>query len=215
MAAMLCFTLFLFLGLGKVSEPGAAPVERLISQLGDPVFRQRKQASLALIAVGEAALPAVRRAAARSADVEIRHRAGQLIPVLEAARAAADTKRSQGTWSVVFLKLDGEAINGGPWLDKARVIIHGEHIEFQNLLPNDDYLTDGSFALDVHQEPAAIDLTFLFRDDRHPECMCGIYEFHKGTLKLCLGGRPLVRPRTFESRKDSRALLLTLKRRGP
>jgi uncharacterized protein (TIGR03067 family) len=217
---MLCFAFSLLLGLTDVLKPGAAQIDQLVAQLGDPVFRRRKQASLALAVVGEVALPAVRRAAATSADPEIRHRAGQLIPGLEAARAAADMKRLQGTWTVLSLTFNGEQVADGPWLANARVIFHGEQVTLKQLLPDEvGLLPDGSFALDVHQEPPAIDLIVAVESSHQRYTryqLLGIYGFDNRTLKLCLFAetRP-GRPTAFESRKGGKTLLMTLKPREP
>ena len=66
-----------------VAAPDDAGIARLVKQLGDDDFDQREAASKALTKVGEPALEVLRKAAASSGDVEVRHRAGQLIEAIE------------------------------------------------------------------------------------------------------------------------------------
>src|SRR3954465_6821070 len=62
-------------------EPGA--VGRLIRLLGSDRFGEREAADRSLEALGEAALPDLRRAAHASADLEVRRRAGRLVGAIE------------------------------------------------------------------------------------------------------------------------------------
>jgi hypothetical protein len=74
------------LAAAAVPSPGAGPdadVRRLITQMGNDSFPERENASRALDALGEAALPALRRALTHE-DVEIRLRAGRLVEAIEA-----------------------------------------------------------------------------------------------------------------------------------
>jgi hypothetical protein len=57
----------------------AGRIADLIRQLGDDDFERREAASEKLAAIGEPALPALRKAASTSADLEIRRRAQALI----------------------------------------------------------------------------------------------------------------------------------------
>jgi hypothetical protein len=63
-------------------------VQRLIRQLGSRKYAEREVAARKLAAVGESALPALRRAA-RTADLEIRRRAEQLVHQIEVEAEAA------------------------------------------------------------------------------------------------------------------------------
>lgn len=76
--------------VGAVWAQGDAPpatdaehIARLIGQLGSPVFDQRKAATKELERIGQPALGALRTAAARHKDAEVRRRAGRLVEVLE------------------------------------------------------------------------------------------------------------------------------------
>jgi hypothetical protein len=62
--------------------PGGSEIRRLIGQLGSGNFSEREDASAALDAAGEAALPGL-RAAAESEDAEVRRRAGELVQRIE------------------------------------------------------------------------------------------------------------------------------------
>jgi WD40 repeat protein len=70
----------------KTDAPAKVPaeVERLIKQLGNDAFEEREAASKALAAMGEAARPALLKAATGSDDAEIRRRAEQLVEALDA-----------------------------------------------------------------------------------------------------------------------------------
>jgi hypothetical protein len=63
-------------------SPGAADLRRLIEQLGSASFNEREEASAALDAAGEPALPGL-RIAAESEDAEVRRRAGDLVRKIE------------------------------------------------------------------------------------------------------------------------------------
>jgi hypothetical protein len=74
-----------FLLLGACFGPGAEEMnsaDRLVAQLGSDNFQEREQAGEALEALGEAALPALRRAL-RHPDPEVRRHAGELAQRLE------------------------------------------------------------------------------------------------------------------------------------
>jgi len=70
-------------GTQAVGEPAeGARIARLISELASPRFAERRQASRDLDAIGEPALAALRKAMSH-ADMEICHRAGQLVAAIE------------------------------------------------------------------------------------------------------------------------------------
>src|SRR5262249_32601302 len=75
-------------GVPKGEQKPAAPpdvkeIERLLQQLGSPMFTEREAAAKALAAAGEPALEPLRRAAATSPDAEIRRRAEDLVRAIE------------------------------------------------------------------------------------------------------------------------------------
>src|SRR5262245_48192159 len=70
-------------GEGSPKAEGNAKVSRLIQQLGNDSFAEREAATRALEAIGEPAYEAIRIAAEKDPDVEIRHRAQRLVHTLE------------------------------------------------------------------------------------------------------------------------------------
>jgi len=68
-------------------------IAQLIRQLGAATFADREKATQALAAIGEAALPALKEAAAKSQDPEVRRRASDLVRVIEARLAAEKLRR--------------------------------------------------------------------------------------------------------------------------
>src|SRR5438552_1961107 len=65
------------------ARPDAAQIERRVQQLGSPKFAEREAATKALEGIGEPALDALRKAAAKGEDPEVRSRAKQLIKIIE------------------------------------------------------------------------------------------------------------------------------------
>jgi formylglycine-generating enzyme required for sulfatase activity len=94
------------------AETEAERIDRLIRQLGSDSFAQREAAGKALEAIGTPALAALRQAAAGSADIEVRRRAGRLVEeVRRRSRPAAldctakdgaspaEVRRAQEAWA--------------------------------------------------------------------------------------------------------------------
>lgn len=65
------------------AHPGDDEVRRLVEQLGDESFALREEATRGLVALGERALPALRKAATDK-DPEVQRRATKLLKPLEA-----------------------------------------------------------------------------------------------------------------------------------
>jgi carboxyl-terminal processing protease len=65
------------------ADADAERVTRLINQLASPKFAERRAATDALDAIGEPAIPALRKAAASTDDLEIRRRSGELVVRIE------------------------------------------------------------------------------------------------------------------------------------
>src|SRR2546423_1670887 len=83
-------------------EPAADRVARLVKQLGHREFAKREAASKELDAIGEPALPALRKAAS-GGDPEVRRRAERILQTVtgrsRAAAARKELARWQGEWS--------------------------------------------------------------------------------------------------------------------
>src|SRR5262245_5772989 len=74
----------LLVALSAWADPSQAEeIARLIRQLGSERFEEREAATRRLDALGEAALPALRRAAGGDEDIEIRRRAAALVRPIE------------------------------------------------------------------------------------------------------------------------------------
>jgi hypothetical protein len=78
-AALVGVAVMLALAPVGAGSPADADVERLVRQLGSDKFKEREAAASALTKVGKPALPALRKAAADSADEEVRARAARLV----------------------------------------------------------------------------------------------------------------------------------------
>jgi hypothetical protein len=81
----------LFLGharAGEALEKHGKAIDALIEQLGDDSFHRRQAAHAQLAKLGERARAALEQAAARHKDLEIRHRAVELLVPLFASRVA-------------------------------------------------------------------------------------------------------------------------------
>jgi hypothetical protein len=81
-ALLLGLGLVLLAGPGPAAPAEAARINRLIEQMGSGDFDEREKAGTALDAIGEPALPALRKAA-QGEDVEVRKRAGELVQKIE------------------------------------------------------------------------------------------------------------------------------------
>jgi hypothetical protein len=86
-ATMYAFAVCMLLGFADAPKPDSARVERLIAQLGSPLFQERQAATKSLEGIGPSTLNALRRAAAESRDAEVSLRAKRLVRVLEQSPA--------------------------------------------------------------------------------------------------------------------------------
>jgi uncharacterized protein (TIGR03067 family) len=92
------------------SGADAERVARLIKQLGDDQFRKREAASKELIAIGEPALGALRKAATSHDAPEVRSRAEQVIRAITGRAARADEERLEGAWVGVSHEENGTEV---------------------------------------------------------------------------------------------------------
>src|SRR5262245_25080520 len=103
------------IGLGIVGADGSKEAEQiagLVRQLGHKEFAKREAASKELDAIGEPALPALRKAIS-DPDAEIRQRAEKLVVSItgrvRAAAARKELEKLQGTWYTISTSHQGAA----------------------------------------------------------------------------------------------------------
>src|SRR5262249_5517618 len=98
-------------------QPWLPEVERLIRQLGSEDFARREAASKRLQAIGEPALPALRKAMG-SEDLEVRHRARGIVTAIE-NRLYGPQLRLTGHYplpvTTVSVSMDGKRLLTSSW----------------------------------------------------------------------------------------------------
>ncbi len=87
--------------VNAAAKPTDPEIRQLVQQLGAPTYAEREKAQKALEAIGEAALPALKEAAQKSEDLEVRRRAADLARIIE-ARAVAQRLRQPSLISVAY-----------------------------------------------------------------------------------------------------------------
>src|SRR5580765_414262 len=80
---------------GQDNPPTAENIAKWVAQLGAGDFRTREQAGKELDKVGDAALPALRKAAAGDLEPEAKRRVDMVLERIEAALLKAEDKRWQ------------------------------------------------------------------------------------------------------------------------
>lgn len=123
-----------------------------------------------------------------------------------AKRAATDSERLQGTWSVTALEVDGQKLAGG-MLSGARVVVTGDR--FESLGMGETY--EGALTLDESARPKAFDLKFTSGPEKG-NINRGIYELDGDDWKLCLATRGGPRPQEFATKPGTGHALEILKR---
>jgi uncharacterized protein (TIGR03067 family) len=100
--------------------PRAAEIDRLIEQLGAPLFKEREEAAKGLRALGKEALPRLEKAARDHLEIEVRHRAKRLVEELRGRSANGVQRFSGHTGAVcaVVISRDGKfALSGSTAAD--------------------------------------------------------------------------------------------------
>lgn len=98
---------------GRESSPD--PIQALVRHLGSNAYAVRNDASKKLVALGEKAIPALRQAAARSEDPEVRRRASELI------LAILPTNRKSDAVGLVLVRIEaGRFAMGSPPSERNR-----------------------------------------------------------------------------------------------
>lgn len=105
---------------GPAQETETDKITSLIKQLGHDKFAIREAASKELLAIGEPALDALRKATATTNDPEVRLRAGRIIESISRSITTRELKKLQGTWSLIAYHADGKRVKGE---DKTHVFL--------------------------------------------------------------------------------------------
>jgi uncharacterized protein (TIGR03067 family) len=200
------------------SDPGKATdteqIARLIKQLGDDDFAKREAASRQLDAIGEPALPALRRAAASSDDPEVRRRsesiAKNITARLFAPVARKEIEALQGTWYSTSTEYAGMRQSGEE--RGARHVIKADRWENKD---GETVLQSGTLQV-VEVSDKLVKIDFIVTGGfRNGDTWLAIYERNGDELKWCGGyiGQGLARPTTITTRPgDGGYFIRSLKR---
>jgi uncharacterized protein (TIGR03067 family) len=187
--------------VGPGPGPGAAAarVAHLSRQLGADRFADREAASKELTAIGEPALGALRQAAARGGDAEVRRRAERIVRAAVRRAARAEMRRLEGSWVAV-----SEEDNGRSRPCRTRVVLGGGRSVAVSEAGAGAFRCTWE-ALDATVRPKQVDLVTpggqVFR---------AIYELEGDTLRYC--GSYAGRPSSFSTRAGDGRYMATLKR---
>ena len=128
--------------------------------------------------------------------------------LVPAARLAADEavdkalKAMEGDWKVEKMTAGGQELPAEAVAKITFTIKDGE------ITPSDNPADKAKLKLDPSKKPAHLDLT-----DKSNKTVPGIYEVSGETLKLCFADEPAAtRPTEFASPKDSKVVLMVLKK---
>lgn len=202
----------------STTEKKAAPrtqADALVRQLGDAAYARREAAERALVGLGEAALPALRQAAA-SDDAEVRRRAGRVAARVGRYVVAREVAKLQGRWEAVALREDGRTVelNGDRGVTfifqpdgtvAVREVGRPGAANAANVLTGTWVVRAGSGG------QAEMDIDLNGRSDP----LLAIYRFEDGRLTLCLinaASKGQKRPTEFSTKRDDGRYLLTMRR---
>ncbi len=145
--------------------------------------------------------------------------AGVTVLVLAAAGTSDDAVKQErekltGTWSVVWLETNGQTFPPEATRD-VKFIFTADKFTRKN---GGKVESESGYRLDASKSPKWIDM--LGKKDGKDHSIPAIYSLDGDTLKFCFRtdykklkpGEPLVRPKKFDSGKDSEQVVMVLKR---
>lgn len=186
-------------GAAALPPPTSFEVARLVSKLGSDSFPEREAATKALVATGERALPAVQEAARAAKDPEVRRRASRVLELLAESFHAAEAKRLCGRWRTVGIEREGQR---QPYLGTWSLVLEQEQFRWE--INRGEVVHAGVYRIGYSGA-----INFQRTDSR--SASQALYRLEGDTLLLgSADGRP--RPESFETRKRTATVVLTLKR---
>ena len=114
----------------------------------------------------------------------------------------------QGSWAIISLELDGQALPETLLAD-ASIVIQGDR--FVSTGMGAEYA--GALVLDAAKRPRRLDMKFDAGPEKGNTNLC-IYELDGDSLKLCIATRGTVRPTSFASPAGSGFAFEVLARGG-
>ena len=118
-----------------------------------------------------------------------------------------DLKKLQGTWNVVSLEVEGQAMPASA-LGAARIVVQGDHFTTSGMGAK----YEGTLELDASATPRTFNLNFTSGPEAENRSL-GIYELDGDDWRMCLTMRGAVRPKTFAAPAGSGLALQVLKRK--
>lgn len=139
------------------------------------------------------------------------------VVILAALGFAPDDKANQkdrdgllGAWSIASFTVGGESIPGSVF-EKQRMIFEKDRYIVKE---GDNIVEEGTYTLDASKSPKTLDFKITKGNDEG-KSQAGIYAIEGETFKVCLafpGDAASERPKAFESKKESRTILVTMKK---
>ena len=135
---------------------------------------------------------------------------GVLAAVVGAEDVEAETKKLQGTWTMVALEIDGKPIEPARFKDTTLEVKGDKYV-----VTTGGKAREVRFALDASRKPREIDL--FFPDPPNADKLHrGIYRFGGDTFQMCKAqAADQPRPTEFETMPGTGVFLVTSKRRAP
>jgi uncharacterized protein (TIGR03067 family) len=206
----LLFVLVLAPRAFTLPSPSALEIAPLIKQLGSDRYVDREAASKKLEALGERALPVLRKAARHSKDAEVRKRASHLVEIVERPLLAREEKKLRGTWQVVSDER-GHIARRNPRV-KTEYVFSGRRLSRTHNDGGKSKTVSGAYEVN---RVGVIDVRFKGTATVPEQISQMTYKFETGVLVLCYNSDGGPAPEKFETKEGANLVLLTLKRRRP